>query len=328
MRRLLTLSLLLFSFVSWSQNKYTLSGYVRDSLSGETLIGASVTVNGQTKGIGSNAYGFYSITLEQGTYTVTSTFTGYLPFDSVIVLNKNTEINFNLLQRALLQEVIVSSRKRDNNVTAPQMGKIDMTVSRIKSVPVLLGEVDLLKTLQLLPGVRNAGEGNTGLYVRGGGPDQNLIMLDDAIVYNSGHLFGFFSIFNSDAIKNISLVKGGMQAQYGGRLSSVLDVTMKDGNSNQFQAEGGIGLIASRLSLQGPIKKDKASFIVSARRTYIDALVKPFISKESNAYGSGYYFYDLNAKVNYRFSDKDRLYLSGYFGEDVFDFKNSRRSFR
>ena len=318
---------MLFSFVSWSQNKYTLSGYVRDSLSGETLIGASVTLSGKQNGIISNTYGFYSITLDEGTYTVSATFTGYLPLDSVIILNRNTEVNFNLLQRALLEEVIVSSKRRDNNVKAPQMGKIDMTVSRIKSVPVLLGEVDLLKTLQLLPGVRNAGEGNTGLYVRGGGPDQNLIMLDDAIVYNSGHLFGFFSIFNSDAIKNISLIKGSMPAQYGGRISSVLDVAMKEGNMKKFEAEGGIGLIASRLSVQGPIKKDKASFIVSARRTYIDVLMKPFIKKSSDYYGSGYYFYDLNMKVNYKFSERDRVYLSGYFGRDIFSFKNSSRSF-
>lgn len=317
----------MFSFVSWSQNKYTLSGYVRDSLSGETLIGASVTITGKQNGIVSNTYGFYSITLDEGTYSVSATFTGYLPLDSVIVLNRNTEVNFSLLQRALLEEVIVSSRRRDNNVKAPQMGKIDMTVSRIKSVPVLLGEVDLLKTLQLLPGVRNAGEGNTGLYVRGGGPDQNLIMLDDAIVYNSGHLFGFFSIFNSDAIKNISLIKGSMPAQYGGRISSVLDVAMKEGNMKKFEAEGGIGLIASRLSVQGPIKKDKASFIISARRTYIDVLMKPFIKKSSDYYGSGYYFYDLNMKVNYKFSERDRVYLSGYFGRDIFSFKNSSRSF-
>ena len=319
--------LLLFSFVSWSQNKYTLSGYVRDSLSGETLISASVTVNGQAKGIASNSYGFYSITLDEGNYTVSATFAGYLQLDSVINLNRNTEMNFNLLPRTMLEEVIVSSRRRDNNVKAPQMGKIDMSVSRIKSVPVLLGEVDLLKTLQLIPGVRNAGEGNTGLYVRGGGPDQNLIMLDDAIVYNSGHLFGFFSIFNSDAIKNISLIKGSMPAQYGGRLSSVLDVAMKEGNIKKFEAEGGIGLIASRLSVQGPIKKEKASFIVSARRTYIDVLMKPFIKKSSDFHGSGYYFYDLNLKVNYKFSERDRVYLSGYFGRDVFTFRNSSRSF-
>jgi hypothetical protein len=179
-----------------------------------------------------------------------------------------------------------------------------------------------------LPGIRNAGEGTAGIYVRGGGPDQNLIMLDDAVVYNTGHLFGFFSIFNSDAIKNVSLIKGGMPAQYGGRLSSVLDISMKEGNNKTFQAEGGIGLIASRISLQGPIKKDKASFIISARRTYVDALTKPFIKKSSQFYGSGYYFYDLNAKVNYRFSNKDRLYLSGYFGRDVFDFSNGKQDLK
>jgi hypothetical protein len=187
--------------------------------------------------------------------------------------------------------------------------------------------VDILKALQLLPGVRNAGEGNAGLYVRGGGPDQNLIILDDAVVYNPGHLFGFFSVFNGDAIKNVSLIKGGMPAQYGGRLSSVVDVTMKDGNNQQTQVEGGIGTIASRVSLQGPIEKGKSSYLIAARRTYIDALVTPFIKKDANLYGSGYYFYDMNAKMNFRLSNKDRLFLSGYFGRDVFDFNNKQRAF-
>src|SRR5687767_6094977 len=310
-----------------AQEKFTLSGYVRDSLSGETLIGATVTISGLGKGIASNQYGFYSITLPRGTYTVIASFTGYQPQPIDITLDKNIQHNFSLSQKAVLQEVIVSSRRRDGNVNNAQMGTIDLSINRVKSTPVLLGEVDLLKTLQLLPGVRNAGEGNTGLYVRGGGPDQNLIMLDDAIVYNSGHLFGFFSIFNSDAIKNISLIKGSMPAQYGGRISSVLDVAMKEGNMKKFEAEGGIGLIASRLSVQGPIKKDKASFIVSARRTYIDLLMKPFIRKSSDYHGSGYYFYDLNMKVNYKFSERDRVYLSGYFGRDIFSFKNSARSF-
>jgi hypothetical protein len=310
-----------------AQEKFTLSGYVRDSLSGETLIGATVTISGLGKGIASNQYGFYSITLPRGTYTVIASFTGYQPQPIDITLDKNIQHNFSLSQKAVLQEVIVSSRRRDGNVNNAQMGTIDLSINQVKSMPVLLGETDLLKTLQLLPGVRNAGEGNTGLYVRGGGPDQNLILLDDAIVYNTGHLFGFFSIFNSDAIKNISLIKGSMPAQYGGRLSSVLDVAMKEGNLNTFEAEGGIGAIASRLSVQGPIKKNKASFIVSARRTYIDVLVKPFIPKNSQFYGSGYYFYDLNTKVNYKFSEKDRLYLSGYFGRDVFTFRNTRRSF-
>jgi hypothetical protein len=236
-------------------------------------------------------------------------------------------LNIDVLPRSTLsQEVIVTSKKRDNNVKNAQMGKFTLPIEQIKSIPAFLGEVDLLKTIQLLPGIRNAGEGSAGLYVRGGGPDQNLILLDDAPVYNTGHLFGFFSIFNSDAIKNVSLIKGGMPAQYGGRLSSVLDISMKEGNNQKYQVEGGIGLIASRLSIQGPIKKDKASFIISGRRTYIDALTKPFVKKTSQFYGSGYYFYDLNAKMNYKISEKDRIYLSGYFGRDVFDFINGRQS--
>jgi len=322
-------SLLCCCSILWAsaQSRFTLSGYVRDSLSGESLIGASITVAGQGMGVNSNQYGFYSITLPEGFYTLYITFAGYHAVQAEISLHQNIVQNFHLLPRSVLQEVVVSSRRRDGNVTNAQMGKIDLSMEQVKSVPVLLGEVDLLKTLQLMPGVRNAGEGNTGLYVRGGGPDQNLILLDDAIVYNTGHLFGFFSVFNSDAIKNTSLIKGGMPAQYGGRLSSVLDVAMKEGNMKKFEVEGGIGAIASRISVQGPIKKDKASFIVNARRTYIDVLVKPFISKESQFHGSGYYFYDLNTKVNYKFSEKDRLYLSGYFGRDVFTFRNARRSF-
>ena len=316
-----------------SQEKFTISGYVRDSLSLETLISASISIQSTTasnlqKTIATNAYGFFSITLPAGNYAIATSFTGYHPLFTSLDLVKDTAVSFSLTQRSVLQEVIVTSRRRDQNVNNAQMGRIDLSNAQIKSVPVLLGEVDLLKTLQLLPGVRNAGEGNTGMYVRGGGPDQNLIMLDDAIVYNTGHLFGFFSIFNSDAIKNTTLIKGGMPAQYGGRLSSVLDVSMKDGNMKNYEFEGGIGLISSRLSLQGPIKKDKASFIISARRTYIDVLAKPAISKESDFYGSGYYFYDLNTKVNYRFSSKDRLYLSGYFGRDVFDFNNRRSTFK
>lgn len=311
-----------------AQEKFTLSGYVRDSLSGETLIGATVAVNSHGKGIASNQFGFYSITLPRGSYPVVVSFAGYQPVQLVINLDQNIAQNFYLSSKPVLQEVIVSARRRDQNVTTAQMGKIDLSINQVKSVPVLLGETDLLKTLQLLPGVRNAGEGNTGLYVRGGGPDQNLILLDDAIVYNTGHLFGFFSIFNSDAINNISLIKGGMPAQYGGRLSSVLDVAMKEGNLNKFEAEGGIGLIASRISLQGPIKKNKSSFIISGRRTYLDLLVKPFISEKSDFYGSGYYFYDFNAKVNYIFSEKDRLYGSGYFGRDVFTYRNARRLFK
>ena len=321
-------SLFLLSTGIAAQTRFTLNGYVKDSLSGETIIGATVTINGQSRGVTSNQYGFYSLTLDEGAYEIQVSHVSYMGRVVPVDLRSNQTLNFDLLSKsALINEVVLYSKKRDGNVKNAQMGKIDLTMNQVRAIPAFMGEVDILKAIQLLPGVQSAGEGNAGFYVRGGGPDQNLIMLDDAVVYNTGHLFGFFSIFNGDAIKNVSLIKGGMPAQYGGRLSSVLDVTMKEGNINKFQTEGGIGLIASRFSVQGPLKKEKASFIVSARRTYIDALVKPFVSKSSSFYGSGYYFYDLNAKVNYRFSDKDRLYLSGYFGRDVFDFRNSKRSF-
>ena len=323
----ISLILFLFFLSVQAQKKFTLNGYVKDTTSGESVIAATIAIDG--KSVTSNQYGFYSVTLEEGEYDVLVSHVSYLAQSFHLSLRNNLAHNIYLVSKsAALNEVVVYSRRRDANVRNAQMGRIDLSINQIKNIPSFLGEVDILKTIQLLPGVRNAGEGNAGFYVRGGGPDQNLILLDDAVVYNTGHLFGFFSIFNSDAIKNTSLIKGGMPAQYGGRLSSVLDVSMKDGNSNQFQGEGGIGLIASRFSFQGPIKKDKASFIVSARRTYIDALVKPFVKKSSNFYGSGYYFYDLNAKVNYRFSEKDRLYLSGYFGRDVFTFNNSELSFK
>jgi hypothetical protein len=325
---ILTVLIASMAQVLHAQARYTLSGYIRDSLSQETLLGASVTVKGQGRGVNTNAYGFYSMTLPAGAYTLSVSFVGYLPVELTVDLTANSDRNFALLPKSSLsQEIVISSRRRDANVKNAQMGQIDLSMNKIRSLPVIFGEVDPLKTLQLMPGVTNAGEGNSGLYVRGGGPDQNLIMLDDAVVYNTGHLFGFFSIFNGDAIKNTTLIKGGMPAQYGGRLSSVLDISMKDGNMKEFQVEGGIGTIATRLSVQGPIARDKASFIVSARRTYIDALIRPFIKRSNQFSGSGYYFYDLNAKVNYRFSDKDRLYLSGYFGRDVFDFVNAQRSF-
>ncbi len=320
---------LLGSLFTNAQNKHTISGFVKDSLNGETLIGATITVKGQAKGISSNQYGFYSITLDDGNYTLVCSFIGYRTKIFEIDLKANTKFNFEVLPRInLSQEVIVTTKKRDANVKNAQMGRFTLPIEQIKSIPAFLGEVDLLKTIQFLPGVRNAGEGSAGIYVRGGGPDQNLILLDDAPVYNTGHLFGFFSIFNADAIKNVSLIKGGMPAQYGGRLSSVLDVSMKEGNNQKWQVDGGLGVIASRLSIQGPIKKNKSSFIISGRRTYIDVLMKPFIKKTSQFNGSGYFFYDLNAKVNYKFSEKDRLYLSGYFGRDVFDFANGKQSLK
>jgi TonB dependent receptor/CarboxypepD_reg-like domain/TonB-dependent Receptor Plug Domain len=327
-----TLMLLMLSFfvlsTCFSQNKFTINGFIKDSATGETLIGASLFAKEQGRGVNSNVYGFFSLTLPQGKYIMICSYVGYTAKEIEIDLQNDKVINFNLLPNAsVVKEVVVSTRKKDNAIKSAQMGKIDISIENAKSLPAFLGEVDILKTLQLLPGVRNAGEGNSGFYVRGGGPDQNLILLDDAVVYNPGHLFGFFSVFNGDAIKNVSLIKGGMPSQYGGRLSSVVDVAMKEGNINKINVDAGIGLIASRLSIQGPITKNKSSFIISARRTYIDVLTQPLISKTSNFKGSGYYFYDLNLKMNFILSSKDRLFISGYFGRDQFDFKNSGRSF-
>jgi len=324
----LTFLFLCFSIALSGQSRFSVSGFVRDSLSQETLIGASLTLKGQGRGINTNAYGFFSLSLPAGEHVLVVSYVGYAPRELSIRLFGDLRQDVTLQPiGSLSQEIVVSSRKRDANVRDAQMGKIDLPMSKIRSLPVIFGEIDPLKTLQLLPGITTAGEGNSGIYVRGGGPDQNLIMLDDAVVYNTGHLFGFFSVFNGDAIKNTSIFKGGMPAQYGGRLSSVLDISMKDGNMRDFSMEGGIGTIASRFSVQGPLQRDKASFIVSGRRTYIDLLAKPFISKKSQFYGSGYYFYDMNVKVNWKMTEKDRFYLSGYFGRDVFDFVNSRRSF-
>lgn len=309
-------------------SRFTISGYVKESSTGETMPGASVFLRGTSKGTSSNPYGFFSITVEQGAYTVVCNFLGYAEQTKEIVLDKNIKIEFQIQPKAVeTQAVTIEGERKDQNVQAPTMGLIELPAEQIKKLPSFLGEVDVLKTIQLLPGIKSAGEGTTGFYVRGGGPDQNLVMLDEAVVYNASHLFGFFSVFNSDAVKNVSLIKGGMPSQFGGRLSSVVDVTMKEGNNKQYQVEGGIGLISSRLTVQGPIKKETGSFIVSGRRTYIDALVKPFIPKTSRAYGSGYYFYDLNAKFNYKLSEKDRLFLSGYYGKDVFSYKNSESDY-
>ncbi|PJE46913.1 MAG: TonB-dependent receptor [Sediminibacterium sp.] len=331
MKRLIFLFFLLQGFLCVSgQEKFTVNGYIKDSLSGETLIGANIVVRNLGKTVVTNSYGFFSITLPKGKYQLNASFIGYQTKEINFTLSNNLQQDIQLLPNSaiILQDVTVSARRRDNNVKTAQMGKMDLSVNTAKALPAFFGEVDILKTLQLMPGVRNAGEGNAGFYVRGGGPDQNLILLDDAVVYNTGHLFGFFSVFNADAIKNVSLIKGGMPAQYGGRLSSVVDIAMKEGNTNKTQIDAGIGLIASRFSIQGPIKQKKSSFIVSARRTYIDAITKPLISKTSDFYGSGYYFYDLNAKMNFQLSDKDHLYISGYFGRDKFNFNNAARSFK
>lgn len=316
-------SLLLITPV-FAQKKFTVSGIVKDGATGETLIGATITITKENtqSGAAANAYGFYSLSATEGSYTVVYSFVGYTPVSQQLSLYRDTTINISLNSKNDLQEVTISNKRPNNdNVLSAQMGVEKLDMSQINNVPVIFGEKDILKTISLLPGVKQASEGNTGYYVRGGASDQNLILLDEAVVYNASHLFGFFSTFNSDAIKDVSLYKGGMPAQYGGRLSSVLDVKMNEGNSKEFTAEGGIGLIASRLKLEGPIEKDKGSFMISARRTYIDLFLKA--STDSNIRGSSIYFYDLNAKFNYHFDEKNTIYLSGYFGQDVLGLQNT-----
>ncbi|MCD6010770.1 MAG: TonB-dependent receptor [Flavipsychrobacter sp.] len=300
--------------------KYTISGYVRDSLTGEELIGVTIKV-GEMPAVGTvtNAYGFYSLTIQEGKYTIVSQYVGYVSKVEKVDLVGNVKLDFKLAEQAhQLQEVVVTTEKKDENITKTQMGVEKLSIKEIETIPVLMGEKDVLKTLQLRPGVKSAGEGNSGFYVRGGAADQNLILLDEATVYNASHLLGFFSVFNSDALKDVTLYKGSQPAQYGGRLASVLDIRMQDGNDKQYGAEGGIGLIASRLKIEGPIVKNKGAFTVSGRRTYADVFLK--LSQDSNINRARLYFYDLNAKANYRLDDKNRIYLSGYFGKDVLGF--------
>ncbi|MCB9080850.1 MAG: TonB-dependent receptor [Lewinellaceae bacterium] len=321
--------MLMFGFLATvtGQEKFNVSGYVRDLGSGESLPGANIYVKGNPQqGTQSNAYGFFSLRLEAGSYTLVFSYLGYTDMEVPLELVEDSRLSIDLEEGVALGEVVVTATDADNNVSGTEMGQVMLPIERIKKIPALMGEVDILKTLQLLPGVLSAGEGNAGFYVRGGGPDQNLVLLDEAVVYNSGHLLGFFSVFNSDAIKTTNLIKGGMPAQYGGRLSSVVDVQMKDGNAKHLEIDGGIGLIASRLTVQGPITKERSSFLVSARRTYALDLAQPAI-KQTDFAGTNYYFYDLNAKVNHRFSDKDRVYLSAYFGRDVLKFRSPARDF-
>lgn len=322
---ILLIVLLASPAILFAQQKFSISGYVKDAFSGESLIGSTVIVKELGKGVNTNEYGFYSISLPAGKYQIVASYLGFKPISDTINLNKNIKRNFFLKNNSIIsKEAVVLAEKAENNFKSTQMGTQTLQMEKVKTLPVILGEVDILKTLQLLPGVQSSGEGNSGFYVRGGGPDQNLVLLDEATVYNSGHLFGFFSVFNSDAINSVTLIKGGMPAEYGGRLSSVVNVNMKEGNNQTYHATGGVGLIASRLTLEGPIQKGKSSFMLAARRTYIDALIKPFVSSTSTLSGSGYYFYDLNLKLNYQFSDKDRVFFSGYFGKDQFVFQGER----
>ncbi len=326
---LFVLALTFCSFQVCSQ-KYTISGFISDASSGEKLIQASVFDKTSGQGTSSNLYGFYSITLPKGEVILRFSYVGYKTIFKKITLDTNIKLNIELFDNLTLKEFTVVASEAEKLQDKTQMSSVDLDMEKVKSLPVFLGEQDVMKTIQLLPGVQSGSEGSSGLYVRGGGPDQNLILLDGVPVYNASHLFGFFSVFNADAINSVQLIKGGFPARYGGRLSSVIDIRMKEGNSKEFHGEGSIGLISSRLSLEGPIIKDKTSFIVSARRTYIDILARPFIKAAARADGTdltaGYYFYDVNAKINHKFNETSRLYLSTYFGNDKF-YANGEESF-
>ncbi len=316
---LIILQSLISTNVILAQKTHTISGYVSDVSTSEKLISATVYEKGEYVGTTTNLYGFYSLTLEKGIYNIICSFVGYQSFTVNLNLTKDTTINIKLESSITLSEVVISA---ENNVIMPhkvnRMSTINVSMDKVKSLPVLLGEQDLIKTIQLLPGVQSGSEGSSGLYVRGGGPDQNLILLDGVPIYNVSHLFGFFSVFNADAINNVELIKGGFPARYGGRLSSVLDIRMKEGNMNKFHGEGSVGLLSSKFSFEGPVIKDKTSFVVSARRTYIDVLTQPLIKLQESDMTAGYFFHDINAKINHKFSEKSRLYYSFYTGKDKF----------
>ena len=295
--------------------KHSLHGTIKAKGTGEVIIGATVSVTGYSTGTVSNEYGFYSLTLPQDDYTLEISAVGMTSQQIKVSLNKDVKLDILLEEEVTnLQEVTVKASSTGRSLKNPQMGVEKINVHEVRTIPVLFGERDILKTIQLLPGIKSAGEGNSGFYARGGSADQNLILLDEAPVYNASHLLGFFSTFNSDAIKNVTLYKGTMPAQYGGRLSSVLDIKMNDGNNQDFAVSGGIGLIASRLNIEGPLQKDKSSFLVSARRTYADVFLK---LGDSSLKKTKLYFYDVNTKMNFILGEKDKIFLSGYFGRDV-----------
>ncbi len=311
---LLLIIAVLTGIQAYSQEKFTVSGTVRVKKTGETVIGASIRAG--DAGTFSNDYGFYSISLPAGKYTIVISTVGMLAYSRDITLDKHITLNVALEEESqTLDNITITATAKTRSLSSPQMGIERLSTKEIKNIPVLLGERDVLKTVQLLPGIKAAGEGNSGFFVRGGAADQNLILLDEATVYNASHLLGFFSTFNSDAIKDVTVYKGGMPAQYGGRLSSVLDIKMNDGNNQDYNVSGGIGLISAKLNVEGPVQKDRSSFLITGRRTYADMFLK--LSDDSSLKNNTLYFYDLNAKLNYNIGNKDRLYLSGYFGKDV-----------
>ncbi len=323
----LTVTIFLFFFtIAAGQDKYaakyTISGYVREAVSGESLIGVNIYLETRDAGTVTNTYGFYSITLPASdSATLVFSYVGYTSRSVRFSLRNDVELNIELKANNILDEVTVSGERTERQSESVKMSTVKLQVSQIRDVPSLLGEKDVLKVLQLMPGIQKGTEGSSGLYVRGGGPDQNLIILDDAIVYNASHLFGFFSLFNGDALKSVELTKGGFPARFGGRLSSVLEINMKEGNKEEWHGEGGTGLISSRITVEGPLKKNKSSILLSGRRTYADLILRPVL-KLMDEQNTGYYFYDLNAKVNYDFGRRNKLYLSGYFGKDKFYLKD------
>ena len=320
-KTLLLLMILWGTLQAPAENRSTLSGYVKDADTGEVLISATVFVNELEIGLVTNQYGFYSITLPDGDYTVQFRYVGYENLVREIKIKGRKKLDVELKPLVeQIDQVTIRAGGNDRNVKSTEISMIQLDMKEISMVPVLFGEKDILKSIQLLPGVKSAGEGNSGFFVRGGNADQNLILLDEAPVYSASHLMGFFSVFNSAAIKDVQLYKGGMPAKYGGRLSSVLDVTMNDGNAKQFGVSGGLGLISSNLTLEGPIKKNQGSFIVSGRRTYADLFLK--LAKDTAIQNTKLYFYDLNLKANYQIGENDRIYLSGYFGRDVLGFQD------
>ena len=314
---------LCFPFSSYAQTRHSFSGTIRNVETGEAMIGASILVKElKTVGASSNAYGFYSLTLPEGKYTLVIQYIGFKTRLDTLLLDKDMTINFELTPDLIkVGEVVVTAERSNKNVTSTEMGSNRLEIREVQSIPVLLGEKDILKTIQLLPGIKSAGEGSTGFYARGGGIDQNLIVLDEATVYNSSHLLGFLSVFNSDAIKDVKVMTGGIPAEYGGRLSSVLDIRTNDGNTKEYTGTGGIGLLASRLTFGGPIVRDQGSFIISGRRTYADLFFK--LSRDTTVNRASLYFYDLNMKANYTAGEKDRIFISGYFGRDNFDYPNA-----
>ena len=293
----------------------TISGYVEDAESGERLPGATVSDPDLNIGSVTNQYGFYSLTVRRDSFTLAFAYLGYETVEHTLTLSADTTLDVALAPSSIGLEGIEVVARADSLIDSPQMGRHDVAVEQIQSLPALLGEVDIQKTLQLLPGVQSGSEGRSGFYVRGGGPDQNLILLDGLPLYNPSHLFGFLSVFNADAMKHVELIKGGFPARYGGRLSSVVNLTMKEGNLKGYGADVGTGLVASRITLEGPIVRDKASFLFTGRRTFADLLARPFLPDDTRG---GYFFYDLNFKANYIVSRKDRIYVSGYSGRDLF----------